>query len=171
MRRPSSCFDLTGRVLLTHILLLHHFGEAEPAQAFARTDRQSGEATRQRPTRCIYLCSLTLRTTPGRGSAPKWLEPGGAKVSVILENSTSLPPVISITKGDGETGAGLSIERNHGRTGYSKSVCNPRDIAIDESDMVSMGAPGVRIKIAHVFRQDPTVRQFHVQGRGKIRLA
>jgi hypothetical protein len=54
----------------------------------------------------IYLSSSTLRTTPGRGSPPKWLEPGAAKVSVILENSTSLPPVICITTEDGAMAAG-----------------------------------------------------------------
>jgi hypothetical protein len=59
-------------------------------------------------TRHIYHSSVR-RTTPGRGSVPKCLEPGDPNVSVILENSTSVPPVISMVIGDGETGAGFPL--------------------------------------------------------------
>ena len=69
------------------------------------------------------------------------------------------------------SGRRASIERKHGRTVYLKSVRNRRHLGVDESDVVSVGAPGVRIKIPAVFRYDPTIRQLHVQGCGKIRLA
>src|SRR5580658_9049298 len=59
------------------------------------------------PSGAICLYFSTRRTTPGRGSVPKWFEPGEPKVSATLENLTSVPPVTTITKGDGETGAGL----------------------------------------------------------------
>jgi hypothetical protein len=73
MRRPSSCFDLTDRGLLTHILLLHHFGEAEPAQAFAQTDRQSGEVWRgydaaPNPLHLPLLLDASNYTREGRGA-------------------------------------------------------------------------------------------------------
>ena len=69
------------------------------------------------------------------------------------------------------SGRGASVECKGGRTGDLKSVCSRRDLGTDEGDVVSMGAPGVRIEIPLVFRQDPTIRQFHVQLRGEIRLA
>lgn len=69
------------------------------------------------------------------------------------------------------SGRRASIERKHGRAAYLKSVRNLRYLGIDESDVVRMGAPGVRIKITAVSRYGPAIGQLHVQGRGKIRLA
>ena len=66
---------------------------------------------------------------------------------------------------------GAPIESNGGYTGYLKSVRHPRDSRIRQSDMMSMCAPGVGIEIPAIFRQDPTIRQFHVQGGSKTRLA
>ena len=48
---------------------------------------------------------VPLRTKPDRGSDPKCLDPGDAKVSVMLEYGTSVPPVMSIVTSEGETGA------------------------------------------------------------------
>jgi hypothetical protein len=58
------------------------------------------------PTRYNYFCYSILCTTPGSGSAPKCMEPGAINVNVILEYSTSVPPVIAITTGDGSMVAG-----------------------------------------------------------------
>lgn len=44
-----------------------------------------------------HPCSRdTFRTTPGRGSVPKWPEAREPRVSVKLENSTSWPPLMTI---------------------------------------------------------------------------
>jgi len=56
------------------------------------------------------------------------------------------------------SGRGASIERKRGRTGYSKSIRNRRDVSINKSDVVGMGAPGVGIEILVVFRDNPTIR-------------
>lgn len=70
------------------------------------------------------------------------------------------------------SGRGASVKRKHGRPGYLKSVRNLRDIGIDESDVVSVGAPGGRIKIPvpTSLCQDPTIGEFHVQSCRKIGL-
>jgi hypothetical protein len=90
-------------------------GDAAKSDGWARCsleNRQEAKSAKPPPTRYIYLCFLcflTHRTTPGRGSVPKWLEPGDPNVSAILENLTSVPPVISIVIGDGEIGAGFPL--------------------------------------------------------------
>ena len=56
----------------------------------------------------------------------------GKKVNVILENSTSLPPVICITTVMVRWWrAPAPIEHKRGRPGYLKSVRDRRDLGID----------------------------------------